>query len=168
MSKAEELFVQVDSQDQVIGPIEKTICHERGILHRTISVLVFNPKGELLMQLRSKDKDLYPGLYTLSATGHVDWTKAGPETYEQAAQREYLEELGKAPTQPLVPQFTSDLDALGHHTMTRVYYTHDQGPFITKPDEVQQVKFLPLEEVRKLVGKITPPSQMVLKRLGLI
>ena len=167
-NKVEEFFVQVDSADTVIGPIEKNVCHQQGILHCTVSVLVFNKSAQLLMQLRPESKDLYPGLYTLSATGHVDWTQDGPEDYEQAAQREYLEELGKKPAKPLVVQFTAEFDAPGHHTMTRVYYTQDEGPFHTNPKEVEEVKFLSLEEIRKLVGKITPPSEMILKRLRLI
>lgn len=163
-----ELFVQVDSQNNVVGPIEKKVCHAQGILHRTVSILVFNQAGDLLMQLRSDKKDLYPGLYTLSATGHVDWTDDGPEEYEQAAQREYLEELGKKPVNPLIPQFTTELDAPGHHVMVRVYYTEDEGPFSTNYDDVQRVEFLPSAEVKKLVEKITPPSKMILERLGLI
>ncbi|MCL5784971.1 MAG: NUDIX domain-containing protein [Patescibacteria group bacterium] len=165
---SKELFVQVDSGNNIVGPIEKNICHAQGILHRTVSILVFDTQGDLLMQLRSKEKDLYPGLYTLSATGHVDWTTNGPETYEQAAQREYEEELGKKPANPLVAKFTAEFDAPGHHTMPTVYYTTDEGPFNPNLKEVQKVEFLPLEKVKEIADRITPPSRMVLDRLGLI
>lgn len=169
MSKVEEeLFVQVDTENKVIGPIEKGVCHAQDILHRTVSILVFNQEGYLLMQLRPEDKDLYPNLWTLSATGHVDWTKEGPESYEEAAQREYREELGKEPANPLTIQFTTEIDAPGHHIMPRVYYTQDEGPFHPNPKEVERVEFKPLEEVKKMVEKITPPSRMVLEKLGLI
>lgn len=169
MSRVEEdVFVQVDQENNVIGPIKKSDSCAKGVLHRTVSVLVFNQAGELLIQLRPKDKDLYPGLYTLSATGHVDWTENGPESYEEAALREYREELGKDPVGPLIPKMTIELDAPGHHIWPRVYFTQDEGPFHTNPEEVEKVEFLPLEEVRKLADKITPPSRMVLERLGLI
>lgn len=163
-----EIFVQVDGNNNVIGPVEKSICHTQGILHRTVAILVFNQSGQLLMQLRSQNRDLYPGLYTLSVTGHVDWTEDGPETYEQAAQREYQEELGKKPANPLIPQFIAKFNAPSHHIFPTVYYTNDKGPFHTKPDEVETVEFMDLEKVKQLVNQITPPSRMILEKLGLI
>lgn len=170
MDNQDELFVQVDSRNNVVGPIAKSVSHQKGILHRTVSILVFNKSGDLLMQLRPKTKDLYPGIYTLSATGHVDWTSDGAEDYETAAEREYQEELGKKPTNPLVVQFTSEIDHPTHHVMPRVYRTIDEGPFYTNPKEVERVDFLPLEEVKKLAedGQITPPSKIILERLKLI
>jgi|Napbiome12C3dose_1001474.scaffolds.fasta_scaffold00012_12 isopentenyldiphosphate isomerase len=170
MSEPDELFVQVDSQNNVIGPITKSISHQQGILHRTVSILVFNRAGQLLMQLRPKTRDLYPGIYTLSATGHVDWTENGAEDYQTAAEREYQEELGKKPANSLEFQFTTEIDTPTHHVMPYVYRTIDEGPFKTNPKEVEKLEFLDLEEVKKLAksGQITPPSVIILEKLKLI
>lgn len=163
-----ELFVQVDVDNQVIGPIEKNQAHKNHILHRTISTLVFNSQKQLLIQLRAVDRDLYPGLYTLSATGHVDWLEDGPEDTEKAAKREYLEELGKEPVNALTHQFTAELDVPGHHTMTAVYFTEDDGPFSPNLQEVQNVEFMSIDQIRKIADKLTPPARTVLERLQLI
>ncbi len=168
MANEKEMFVQVDSNNNVIGPIEKKTAHDGHILHRTASILVFNEQKQLLMQLRAEDKDLYPGLYTLSATGHADWLETGPEDTDDAALREYFEELGKVPVNPLRHQFTSELDVPGHHTMTAVYFTEDEEPFHPNLKEVQEVEFMNLDKVSSIIDKITPPSKMILERLGLI
>ena len=168
MANTKEIFVQVDKDNNVVGPIEKKRAHDGHILHRSASILVFNDNSQLLIQLRLKDRDLYPGLYTLSATGHIDWTEAGPENTDKAAIREYEEELGKKPAIPLRHQFTLELDVPGHHTMTAVYFTEDEGPFYPNPKEVQAIKFMNLEEVKAIIDKITPPSRMILERLKLV
>ena len=36
----------VDSSDQPTGAMEKLEAHKKGLLHRAISVLIFNSKGE--------------------------------------------------------------------------------------------------------------------------
>lgn len=163
-----ELFVQVDSNNNIIGPIERRKAHDGHILHRNAAILVFNNKRQLLIQLRAKDRDLYPDFYTLSATGHVDWLGDGPEDTDQAAMREYFEELGKKPANPLKHQFTEEIDAPGHHTMTAVYFTEDEGPFLPNPKEVQSVEFMDFDQVRNIVDRITPPSKIILERLKLI
>ena len=39
----------VDEHDNNIGTMEKLEAHEKGVLHRAISVLIFNSKGEILL-----------------------------------------------------------------------------------------------------------------------
>lgn len=89
--KQDELFVVVDKKDRIIGYRTRYECHHnKNLIHRAIGVVVFNKKGQILMQKRSRFKDLNPGLFTISASGHV--TKG--QTYYRAAQRELEEELG--------------------------------------------------------------------------
>jgi isopentenyldiphosphate isomerase len=59
-------------------------------MHRSVHIYVFNRRGEVLLQLRSKDRDIQPGRWDTSEGGHLD---AGEE-YLQAARRELREELG--------------------------------------------------------------------------
>ncbi len=85
-----EYFWLVDKADRVIGKETRENCHKNRLIHRSAYVFLINSSGELFIQQRSLSKDLYPGYYTGSATGHVDYG----ETYRQAAQRELNEELG--------------------------------------------------------------------------
>ena len=86
----EELFDIVDEHDRVLGKMPRSEVHRRKLLHRAVSIFVFDSRGRLLLQQRSAAKDEYPLCYTSSASGHVT---AG-ETYDETAPRELAEELG--------------------------------------------------------------------------
>ena len=49
----DEVFEIVDDQNTVIGSQLRGICHSQGLCHRAVYCLVFNTKGELLVQQRS-------------------------------------------------------------------------------------------------------------------
>ena len=83
----DELIDLVNDQDEVIGTIMKDEAHEKGIGHRIVVAFVFDEKERLLVQRRTEDKG---GLLDISIGGHVH---AG-ESYDDAAQRELLEEFG--------------------------------------------------------------------------
>jgi isopentenyldiphosphate isomerase len=86
-----EMLVVVDEDDQVVGRASREEIHARGLLHRSAHVLVVNGEGQVLLQQRSMTKDLNPGRWTSSASGHVD---ADDASYQVAARREFEEELG--------------------------------------------------------------------------
>jgi isopentenyldiphosphate isomerase len=85
-----ELLDVVDDADRVLDSLPRDEVHRRGLLHRCAHLFVFDAKGRLWLQKRAIGLRLYPGLWTSSASGHVD---AG-EGYLAAAQREAREELG--------------------------------------------------------------------------
>ena len=53
---AEEYVILVDQNDQEVGQMEKMEAHRLGLLHRAFSILLFNSKGELLLQQRAAHK----------------------------------------------------------------------------------------------------------------
>ena len=68
----------------------KSEAHTDGLWHRAAHIWIYNSKGEILLQLRAKDKQFWPDRWEISAAGHVG---AG-EKPEDAAVRELSEELG--------------------------------------------------------------------------
>jgi isopentenyldiphosphate isomerase len=64
--------------------------HEEGNWHRTAQVYVVNGYNELLCNLRSPLKDVFPLLWDVSFCGHL----APGESYLRCATRELGEELG--------------------------------------------------------------------------
>src|SRR5689334_14044831 len=87
----DEIFDLVDANDQVIGKVRRGDAHRNpALIHRSVQVLVFTHDGLLLLQRRSAHKDLFPGYYCASASGHV----ASGEEYATTAERELAEELG--------------------------------------------------------------------------
>ena len=85
-----EEVILVDPSDQEIGAMEKMEAHEKGLLHRAFSVLLFNSSGELLLQQRSLGKYHSPGLWTNTCCSHP---RPAEKTLD-AANRRLQEEMG--------------------------------------------------------------------------
>ena len=86
----EEFFDWVDRHDHIIGITSREDAHRFNLFHRAVHLYVRGESGGLIIQKRSLSKDLEPGLWTVSCSGHVD----KGETYDIAALREFKEELG--------------------------------------------------------------------------
>lgn len=84
----------VDENDTVIGSMQLFDAIDKGLIRRVACILIFNEKGEILLQRRASHV-LSPNVLDFSAAGHVDKS----ESYEEAARRELQEELGIADTQ---------------------------------------------------------------------
>ena len=72
MSSSHELLDVVDDNDEVIAIKTRGEIHARGLMHRSVHILVFNSRGEVFLQKRSLSKDEQPGKWDSSAAGHVD------------------------------------------------------------------------------------------------
>lgn len=82
--------VLVDSRDEPVGSLEKLEAHQRGLLHRAVSVFVFDSRGRLLVQRRAAGKYHGAGLWTNTCCSHP----APDETPAVAAERRLFEEMG--------------------------------------------------------------------------
>lgn len=87
--------ILVDEHDNEIGSMEKMEAHLKGLLHRAFSVVLFNSKGEMLLQKRSAQKYHSAGLWTNTCCSHP---RPG-ETMVAAVRRRLKEEMG-IDTQP--------------------------------------------------------------------
>ncbi len=85
-----EQVILVDEKDNEIGTMEKMEAHQKGLLHRAFSVLVFNSKGEMLLQQRAISKYHSGGLWTNTCCSHPQ----PGETIEQAGKRKLMQEMG--------------------------------------------------------------------------
>jgi len=97
----DEWFDVVNARDEVIRRATRREVHATGLWHRAVHVLVFDAAGRVFLQKRSMKKDLSPGLWDSSCSGHLD---AG-EDYDAAAVRELSEELGVRVSPPLARWF---------------------------------------------------------------
>ena len=87
----EELIDVLDRFGNKTGIIkEKSKIKKDGNYHRAISVCFINDNNEVLLQKRSHNKKVYPGLWSMFLKGHV---QAGEEIIN-ACIREIKEELG--------------------------------------------------------------------------
>jgi len=139
-----EYFYIVDEDDNVIGKATREECHSNPkLIHRSVYVFLVNSKGEIFIQRRSLKKDLYPGFYTASATGHVDYG----EDYDEAAQRELREELDiDAPFYRLgkVKSFSET-----EREISMLYVCRYDGPIRFDRREITEGLFMSMENIKK-------------------
>ncbi|MBI2464519.1 NUDIX domain-containing protein [Candidatus Shapirobacteria bacterium] len=87
----DELLDLVNEKDEVIGEVLKSKANsDPKLIHREILVYIFDDENRMLMQQRSFNKKVYPGVWAESCAGHV----GKGEDPENAAHRELVEELG--------------------------------------------------------------------------
>jgi len=82
-----ELIVAVDPVSGLAtGVVDKDVAHREGIWHANIHVWILDRDGRVLLQQRSPSKATSPGLWDISAAGHIRPGEDG--------RREVEEELG--------------------------------------------------------------------------
>ena len=130
--RADELFDVVDGQDRVTSQARRADVHAQKLLHRAIHVLVFDRAGRVFLQRRSMAKDVAPGRWDSSCSGHLD---AG-EDYDGAAVRELGEEIGLALSAPPERWLRLEACAQTGWEFVWVYRLEHEGPFRLHPAEI--------------------------------
>jgi isopentenyl-diphosphate delta-isomerase len=142
--------VLVDEQDQEIGVMEKMEAHEKALLHRAFSVFIFNAKGEMLLQQRSRKKYHSGGLWTNACCSHP-----GPgERVVEAAGKRLREEMGF--TTPLHKAFDFVYKTSFDNGLTEYEYDHVltgtyDGEIHPDPEEVEDFCFLSMEDLQSSI-----------------
>tara|TARA_B100000029_G_scaffold120174_2_gene113597 strand:+ start:134 stop:1822 length:1689 start_codon:yes stop_codon:yes gene_type:complete len=95
----EESCLCLDENDAVISTASKLDTHlGEGIRHRAFSVLIYNSKGQLLVQQRSSEKITFPAVWANSCCSHpLDISGENGDAVEgvkEAARRKLDQELG--------------------------------------------------------------------------
>jgi len=129
----EEWFDVVNDRDEVIGRELRRTVHARGLWHRAVHVLVFNRAGHVFLQKRSMLKDLSPGLWDSSCSGHLD----SGEDYDAAAVRELAEEIGLTVPTPPPRWFRINACAETGWEFVWIYRLAHEGPFTLHPEEIE-------------------------------
>lgn len=138
-----ELVDVFDELGRPIGTVTRREMRARRLPHRCVYVLVFDSRGDLLVHLRTPEKDVYPSHWDVAVGGVL----AAGEGFDAAASREAREELGVEVTcEPLFPIRYADADTVVHGMVYRAVH---EGPFRLQPEEVVRAEFLPLAEVAR-------------------
>lgn len=145
----EEPFDVVDGQDRVIGQQPRREVHRRGLRHRAVHLLVVNRAGQVFLQMRSRQKDLFPGAWDSSAAGHVG---AG-EDYDGTAGRELAEELGCRPVPPPQRLFKIEAREETGQEFVWVYRVEAEGPFTLQADEIERGGWFSVAEIDRWLAE---------------
>lgn len=162
----EEIIYVVDEKDQFVRKATRKEVMEKALLHRDSRVIIENSRGELLVHKRSINKDNYPGYWDI---GIAETVKEG-EGYVWAAFRGLREELGIVGISniQIIRSFLFKIrfSSPQLNELCKVYKLIYDGKITMQKEEIDEVKFLPIEEVKKLIEETNfhPVGKVVVER----
>ena len=142
-------LVDLYSEDRIpLGKVEERKAHRSGKssgeYRVVVHICIFNSQGEMLLQQRSMKKEVFPGMWDVSAAGGVN---AG-ETSRQGAEREVREELGYSLDLTGVrPSVTVNYDGGFDDFFLVVRDDLEVGQLKLQEEEVAAVRWAGLEEI---------------------
>lgn len=149
----QEYVVLVDEEGKPTGKEEKMAAHEKGLLHKAFSVVVFNDVGEMLLQQRAFHKYHTPGLWSNACCSHP---RVG-EDLTAAAHRRLQEELGfdceVKEEFSFVYKFLDEPTALWEHEHDTVFSAIYNGEVPFNSDEVNAIRWVSMEALKAWIEK---------------
>lgn len=146
----EEIVVLVDKKNKPIGTAPKSEVHTANTpLHRGFSVFLFNSRGELLLQQRSKKKKTFPLVWSNTCCGHP----GVGETPIEAAKRRLKSELGIEVEKIYVVlpdyQYKAEMDGIVENEICPVIIVFSDNLPKPNPDEVENTRWIPWSKFLK-------------------
>lgn len=147
-----EMILLVDENDNEVGYGEKHEVHKKGIFHRAFSIFIFNYQKQLLMQKRESNKYHSPGLWTNTCCSH----QRKNELLSEAIHRRLKEEMGFDCQLKEVFTFSYRVEfnpKLIENEFDHVFVGYYDGEITPEPSEVEDYKWMSLEEIKKDMEK---------------
>lgn len=138
----------VDAEDNPNGSMEKLEAHEKGALHRALSVLIINSKKEILLQRRALGKYHSPGLWTNTCCSHP----YPGEDPNEAAKRRLQEEMGMSSELTFLFKFQYKCDfenGLIEHELDHVFIGKTDDTPHLNTDEAMAFKWMSIENLEQ-------------------
>jgi isopentenyl-diphosphate delta-isomerase len=143
----EEFLDIVDDQDRVLSRAPRSRVLRDYHIHRAVMFFVFDDEERVFVNQRSDLKEIYPGHWSIAFGGHV----LSGESYDAAARREILEEVGLDTPARQIGGFqkrTAD-----ERENVKVYaVTADREPVLFA-DEIAQGQFMTLAELNQMIPR---------------
>jgi len=141
-------LILVNKKDKVVGFETKEKCHQgKGILHRAFSIYLFNNKGQLLIQQRSKFKKLWPLYWANTCCSHP----RQDESYVKAGERRLKEEFGFSCFLKMVDKFQYQAkykDVGSENEMCAVLVGECDGKVKANPKEIADWKWVDIDKLQ--------------------
>lgn len=152
MAEVFEKVILVDEADTKIGLEDKLIAHQKGLLHRAFSVIIFNPSGEILLHQRAMHKYHSCGLWTNACCSHP---RDGEDMLD-AAHRRLIEEMRfDCPVKPVtVLHYTTpplDTGLIENEMLHLLAGVTSQTEFDPNQDEVMAWRWIAPDALQKEV-----------------
>ena len=146
---ADEYLEIVNEEGEIIGSAQRSEIHGNpSLMHKVVHVLVFNRKGDLLLQKRSQNKDVAPGKWDTSVGGHVE----SGEGLLGACKREMLEELGITGFEP--EYLYSYIHRNNYESeLVNTYRCVYDGKITHSMTEIDEIRFWKIQEIKEAMGE---------------
>jgi isopentenyl-diphosphate delta-isomerase type 1 len=143
----EEMVVWVNENNEELGLVPKMEAHQKGILHRAISILLYNSEGKMLIQQRAKTKYHWPMIWSNAVCSHPKEN----ETFEQAAYRRIEEELNitchLSEIYRFVYKAVDEQTNLIEHEYDVVFQGEYNGDVPFNTDEIEHIQWIDEKEL---------------------
>ena len=146
MIATEDMLIDVvDEHDTTTGTIRRSEVLKSHVNFRVAHVFLFNRQNELLVQQLSPQRERHPGQWGSSVAAYLF---AG-ETYAQAAQRRFSQELGAWECDLHYYGKTVLNETLGKKFIS-LFVATCEGPFQYDRTHIARVEFLPIFTIRRM------------------
>lgn len=157
---ADELIDICDENNNLLNIQKmKNEAHKNGLWHRASHIWIYNSNGEILLQLRAKEKPLYPNMWDISVAGHIS-TGEDPII---SGLREVEEEIGLELKKEdlnfwMIRKVKAIFREIKNNEFYYVYFFKFDGDINQlklQKEEVQRIQFLPIDKIEEEL-KINP------------
>ena len=171
-----EAIIKVSEQDEPLGSISKIEAHRgAGAFHRAFSVLLFNTKGEMLLQQRSGEKVTFPHVWANACCSHPLYSpeeldEANAMGVKRAALRKLEQELGIDPSTVSTDDMTFMTKMRYAARMNQEWIEREVDHILVmcadvelavNPNEVADVMWVNQETLEAMLVEDRPPEQAV-------
>lgn len=144
----DEIVDVVDESDNIIGQNTKGVVNsDPKLIHREISVLIYDDEGRILTQQRSRKKHTHPLYWIISVAGHIP---SGMDALS-AAHKELQEELGFNTELKLYEKVLLKYPNETHFCYSYVGKIPKDSEIKIDPAETEAIKFIGEKELTKMI-----------------
>jgi isopentenyldiphosphate isomerase len=144
----EEMFDVFTKEGEYLGTRPASVCRSEnpGFYYKVVRVILLNENNEILIQKRSNNVVTFPGLWEVSASGHVDQG----ENELDAAIRETKEEVGVLLDANNIRLIHTSINK-NALTYTYIARIRNNTQFTLQKEEVDEVKYVSLFEFKNII-----------------
>jgi isopentenyl-diphosphate Delta-isomerase len=141
----DQLIDAVNENDEPVGTVRRKNVFSERANFRVSHVLVFNSKGELLVQQLALTRSRHPGMWGSSVAAYVH----SGESYEQAAKRRVYQELGVSASLQCLGK--TSMNDSGTCKFISIFRMFADGPFKYDHGHIEHLQFFPLDEIKDIL-----------------
>lgn len=152
----DEILDIVDEKGKVIDHAAREMALQKGLLHPAVNVILFNSKGQIFIQKRSKSRSVYPLAWDVSTAEHLKQA----ETFIEAAKRGLKEELYVKGIQPKLirkkhiqkENFKTHGKIIKDYELVELYLAVYDGEIKIDKKEVSKGRFVSFSKLKKMLN----------------